>query len=900
MNMSADSLQRIRVLNEAPGFAPLLASFTESTIDQQFNSIATRYPGRMAVIDRGSRLTYAELDQQSNRLADVINEHCGLIPRPVSLLMPQGARAVVAILGILKARKFYVPITCAAQDDWIRGVLGAIEPAMVLTDEDNLELARSVSPTGVICLDLSTVDLSASNGATAMRTGVSEDVAYVFFTSGTTGEPKGVIDTHRNVLHNILRYTNALAIRPDDRMSLIQSPAFSGTVSTLFSALLNGACVFPVDLGRESMGTLAAWLQEQAVTIYHSVPSIFRSLAVGTQEYPSIRVVRLEGDRGSRRDLERFQRHFPEGSVLVNGFGTTETGLVCQFFMDRQTGLENEVLPVGYPSTDMRVQIVDKSGNELPPGEVGEISVSSRYLATGYWRRSDLTDIAFQTVSLDGGFRRYLTGDLGRVAEDGALEHLGREDSNIRFRGHWIVPAVIEEVLVSCPGVDEAAVTVAGNIGNERLIAYVKYKETEAPDVGDLRKRLVARLPRHSVPSRFVGIRELPVTANGKIDRSALPGLDRRRPNLSTRRVSAQSILHMRMIELWRDVLELDEVGILDDFFELGGDSLRAIQMLTGLEILTDRHIPPDILLGNATIEQLADALLRHDDYGSAPDILNAGGDQRPLFFLHGDYLSGGYYVRELARYLGADQPVVSIRPCGLAGDPVPSTYKEMAELHLNQIQAIQPAGPYLLGGTCNGGLVAFEISRLLTQQGETVAQLVMIDASASNLGYRRLWESRALKAVTRFDAKLGERAFLYIRKRLEWWRRHQGQGRLSLGLGLLSRKIGSLFREPALHRGDDSTVPQQRSVGDYWATLRETYQRIDQLYFAMPYEGSVALLWPDESLMERLSEARVWWERICPQIEFHEIQGTNVTCLTRHVQNLAQAIEKVIDRERA
>jgi len=892
--MSADSIQRSRVLNETKNFAPLLASFTESTIVGRFKSVAKKYPDRMAVIDRSSRLTYEELDQQSNRLADVINEHCGALPQAVALLMPQGAPAVVATLGILKARKFYVPVNCAAHEDLIRGVFVAVKPAIVLTDAANLERARSIAPADAISMDFGTLDLHASNISAAIQSGTPEDIAYVFFTSGTTGEPKGVIDTHRNVLHNILRYTNALAIGPTDKMSLIQSPAFSGTVSSLFSALLNGACIYPVDLERESMGTLAAWLKEQKVTIYHSVPSIFRSIADGTEHFPSVRLVRLEGDRGSRRDLERFERHFPEESVIVNGLGTTETGLVCQFFMDRKTGLESETLPVGYPSTDMRVQIVDTNGNELPAGQVGEISVTSRYLALGYWQRPDLTDAAFQTVSADGT-RRYLTGDLGRVAGDRALEHLGRVDSKIRFRGQWLVPAVIEEALVACPGIDEAAVNVKGNIGNERLIAYVKYKDTETPDISDLRKLLVTRLPRYSVPSRFVSVRELPVTAHGKIDRSALPGLDRRRPDLTTPYVSSQSVLHVRLVELWRDVLELDKVGILDDFFDLGGDSLRAIQMLTGLEMLIGQPVPPDILLGNATIEQLADALLQHEDFASAPDILNAGGNRHPLFFLHGDYLSGGYYVRELARHLGVEQPVVPIRPCGLAGEPVPSSYKKMAEFHLRQIRAIQPTGPYVLGGTCNGGLIAFEISRLLFQQGETVAQLVMIDASASNLRYQRFASSPVLKAVANINATLGEQLFLDIRKGLEWWRRHEGHRRLGLGLDLLSRRVRSLFRARAPHRDGDSLDPEQRSVGSHWATLRERYQRIDRLYFATPYEGPLVLLWPQESPTESLSEVRTWWERICPQIEFHEIPGTNVTCLTRHVENLAQVLKAAI-----
>ncbi|MDH3805170.1 MAG: thioesterase domain-containing protein, partial [Gammaproteobacteria bacterium] len=390
-------------------------------------------------------------------------------------------------------------------------------------------------------------------------------------------------------------------------------------------------------------------------------------------------------------------------------------------------------------------------------------------------------------------------------------------------------------------------------------------------------------------------IQELPVTANGKIDRSAFPKLDRRRPKLSTPYVAARGVLHQRLVELWCDVLELDQVGIRDDFFDLGGDSLLAVQMAAGLEILTEQHVPPDLLLGKATIEYLADVLLQNQDFGAAPEIFNAGGNQQTLFFLHGDYLSGGYYTRELARYLGPDRPVAAIRSCGLAGEPIPSSYKEMAEIHLEQIRAIQPTGPYLLGGACNGGLIAFEISQLLAQQGETVARLVMVDASASNLKFQRLRQNLALRALSVVSPKHADQTFLYALALINLMEKHQGHGRLRLVFGRLTRKVRSLFHQWSPDRDDVSIIPEYQSVAGYWANLRQSYQRIDRLYFPAPYEGPVVLLWPQERPNESLSDVRFWWEQTCSRIEFHEIQGDGITCLTRHVDTLAQALEAAL-----
>jgi amino acid adenylation domain-containing protein len=849
----------------------------------------------MAVVDRDSALTYRDLDLESGRLAAVINSHCRVSAQPVALLLPQGARAVVAILGILKARMFYVPFDSAAEKKWLNSVLSDVKPVMVLTDEENAGLARSVSPSETTILEIGDFGLPASDGVEPLQEGDPEDIAYIFYTSGTTGRPKGVCDSHRNVLHNVLRYSNTLAICPEDRLSLVQNPAFSGTVSSLFCALLNGACVLPVDLRRESMGSLADWIREQSVTIYHSVPALFRSIATGAREFPSVRIARLEGDRGSKRDLERFLRHFPESAVVVNGLGTTETGLVCQFFMDRHTNWTGENLPVGYPSEGMQVQIVDADGCELPPGRIGEIVVTSRFLARGYWQRPELTKAAFQALPKDKKIRTYHTGDLGRTSEDGLLEHLGRVDSKARFRGRWIVPAVIEEILASCPGVEQAVVAVGGRLGDDRLIAYLRYQNDNEPSVADLRSQLVAQLPAYSVPSRFVSVRKFPLTANGKLDRSALPKLNRDRPKLSTPYVSSCGPFQRRLVELWSAILDLNKVGIRDNFFDLGGDSLRAAQVVMGLENLIERQVPPDILYGNATIEELADALLRDEDLGVMPEVLNADGELPTLFFLHGDYISGGYYTRELAHHLGCDQPVLPIRPCGFADAPIPASYCEMAEIHVKQIRDIQPKGPYFLAGTCNGGLVALEIARMLAQHGETVSRLIMIDASASNLRYRWLWDNPVMTAARRIDLEMGGRAFLYARYQLDWMRQHRGKGRPKLIVGRLHRKARSLIRgQPPI--GDDLIAgPENQTVGGSWLKLRETYQRIDHLHFPAPYDGPALLLWPREHPTEQLSDVRPWWEQTCTRIEFEDIPGNNVTCLTKYVDHLAQALSAAL-----
>src|SRR4030095_2694489 len=252
--------------------------------------------------------------------------------------------------------------------------------------------------------------------------------AYIFYTSGSTGRTKGVLDTHRSVLHNVMRYTNTLHLAADDRLTLLQGPAFSGAVSSLFGALLNGAACFPFDVGREGADRLPTWLAAECITIYHSVPALFRQVAPHGGALPALRLVRLEGDGASPRDLALLQRHFTRDCVLVNGLGATECGLVRQFFFTPAHPLPEGVVPIGEAVEDMEIAVVGEDGRPVPSGAVGEITVRSRYLAAGYWRRPELTAERFSDAGTERGLRVYRTGDAGRWRADGMLEHLGRPE----------------------------------------------------------------------------------------------------------------------------------------------------------------------------------------------------------------------------------------------------------------------------------------------------------------------------------------------------------------------------------------------------------------------------------------------------------------------------------------
>ena len=588
-------------------FVEFEADAIEQSIPHRFEQQVDRNPEKRSPVQTsGDRLTYAELDAWANRIAHALPEQSGERQEPVGILLTQGASAVAAILGVLKAGKFYVPLDPLFPEARLAHTCAWVGAQVIATDSESFPLARSVvdrSENVVI------VDRLRDGGDHSRHADLAspDDIAYVFFTSGSTGMPKGVFDSHRNVLHNVRRYTNALAINADDRLTLLQSCAFSGSVSSLFGALLNGATIFPFDFARQGPVELGRLLQREQLTIYHSVPSIFRSFLTGSIRFPSVRVIRLEGDRATSLDAELYRRHFGPHCVLANGLGTTETGLCRQYVIDRSTKVADGILPVGYPVEDMEVEVLDEQGIQVEFGEQGEIAVRSRYLAVGYWRRPDLTGAAFR--SEPDGKRTYRTGDLGRMRSDGCLEYLARKDFQLKIRGHRVDIAEVESQLIAVNRVKDAVVTTRERENGEaELVAYVVTDDANPLEATALTSELGRTLPSHLIPTRFLQLDALPVNDSGKVDRNNLPSpaevgrRRRRRPTLP------RTPLEKQLVEIWQDVLNTSPVGLDDSLLDLGGDSLACAVIAARIEEMGYR-VAPDGLVGPTTVAQLADAL---------------------------------------------------------------------------------------------------------------------------------------------------------------------------------------------------------------------------------------------------------------------------------------------------
>ena len=707
------------------GFAEFELEAIEQSIGARFEQQVRQHAACLAVRTRTHQLTYADLNGEANRIAAAILAERGAGPEPVALLFDQGAPLIAAVLAVLKTGKAYVALDPAYPSVRLAAMLDDTGAKLILADETSLATAHALAGGERSLLQ---VDEAPDRGAGDPSVDVPPDaVAYIFHTSGSTGQPKGVYDTHRNVLHNILRYTNALRIGHDDRLTLLQSCSFSGSVSSLFCALLNGAATFPFDVRKEGPQRLAEWLREERITVYHSVPTIFRSFLSGDARFPDVRCIRLEGDRSSRVDVDFFRRHFEPGCLLVNGLGATETGIARQFFIDHETEVDDGVLPVGYPVRDVDVCLLDEGGDQIEIGQIGEVAVRSAYLASGYWGRPDLTEAAFRPDPAGGQVRVYRTGDLGRMRADGCLEYLGRTDSVLKVRGNRIEPAEIETALLRLPELAEVVVTTFEDDRDEvQLVAYLVPSAGARVSATVLHQRLAETLPEFMIPSLFVPLDALPLDANGKLDRRALLPLTMpERP--SSVGNSPRGPLEERITCLFEDVLGLERVGIDESFFDLGGDSLAAAEICAQLGAETGLNLPLSTLLHTPTVETLARRLGSSDAAAVISPLvpIQATGSRPPLFLvsdLTGQVL--GY--AGLARLLGGDQPVWGLQSM-IGADRIPS----LAARSLAEIRRVQPSGPYRLGGWCFGGVVAFEMAHQLHKRGEEVELLALMGISA-------------------------------------------------------------------------------------------------------------------------------------------------------------------------
>ena len=883
-----------------------LAADGAESVHGCFARVARTRPTALAVSTRSMRLTYAELHRRAAGVAAAVAARSPDGSQPVAVMADDPVARIAAMLGVWTAGRPTVVIDAADPGPRVAAILRDAGADLILTD------AGARRDLGCQVLDLSAIP--GLDPGEVVPVSADHPFALVY-TSGSSGIPKAVVRHHRHQLHRTRWMIRSLGLGPGDRMSSLHVPTTAVGLRDVVAGLLAGATVLPFDVRRAGLGELARWLDDEAVSVLCASATAFRHLVASVEpsrRFASVRAVRLGSEPAYRADVDAFRRHFLEEAVLVTGYGATEANGICEYRIGRDTALPSGRVPAGFPADGIELLVVDDAGRPLPVGEVGEVVVRSSFLSPGYWRQPDLTAAAF-AENEGGETRRYRTGDIGRLDADGCLTVFGRRDEQVKVRGYRVHPDEIEAALRDHEAVREAVVVgrpdARGEIG---LVAYVVPVGPGATDAVALRRFLRGRLPAHMVPAAFAILDALPALPSGKVDRAALPEPTGGLGAPACAYVRPRSPIEQRIAELWERLLGEAPVGGDHDFFDLGGNSLVAAAFVTELEATCGRAVPPSMLVEFPTVAGFADALVR--DEVAAPRAvipLRETGGRAPLFFLHGDHRGGGLYCHGLARRLDPGRPFYAVHPHGLGDRSVLPTIEAMAADLLPAIRAARPGGPYALAGYCSGGLVALELARRLRDAGERVERVVLVeakppdgllplvhraDAAAERLGLAPARRARLMARGERHVEALEEGARYYARRARAFARaplavKAQALGRL-LGRGARgsATALGIELRA-ADPRGPTAQVALDAGKRD---AIHEAYHRAIRRYRPPADPGLVAVI---AALESAAHETALGWRAVLPRVVVTAVPGDHMTCLTRHVDALAEALDRALAR---
>jgi amino acid adenylation domain-containing protein len=885
-------VQRIGPTN---AFVEFKREDVEQSIVQRFEEQVAKYPNQTAVRTKSQTLSYEALNQAANRLARAIlaeSEGAG----SVALLLEYDTPAIVAILAVLKAGKICVSLELSYPDERADFILRDSHATLIVTDNKNLSTAQRLGQQLAHLINIDEIDanLSADNLGIAIS---PDAAASILYTSGSTGQPKGVVLQHRSILHNAMKFTNGCHIGADDRVTVLASFATGQGTEATFLALLNGATLCVIDIKQEGMKRLAARLEKEQITVFVSTVTVFRHFVAslsGNEEFPHLRLIRIGSEQIRKSDIELYKKHFSRRCLLGIFFSATETGNMTQLYVDHDTEIPGSTVPVGYPAPDLEILLLDEGGKEVGFDEIGQIAVRSKCLALGYWGRPDLTQAKFLPDPDGGGRRLYLTGDLGRMSETGCLEYLGRNDLQVKIRGYRVETGEVERALLQLDAFKEAAVIAREDTtGDRRLVAYIVPSKDDVPTTRAIREALKKKLPHYMIPSNFVFLDVLPVAPNGKVDRRALPAPAYGRADLDITFVPPKDGLELQLSKIWETVLGIQPIGARDNFFELGGHSLHVLQLTAQIETTFNKSLPPSILFQAPTIAQLA-SILRQEKwsrswYSLAP--IQPSGSKPPFFWIHGE-LSYAF----LPQYLGPDQPLYGLTHQAEDGRPaLYTTVEDIAAHYLSEIRMIQPQGPYFLGGYCFGSVVALEIAKRLKEEAQEVPLLVLLDPRCIKQCKLPNPPPPSINSESfgaRMDRHLQHFLSLEPRHRLMYiW--EKAKGKISQFKATVTSPVERVAKRIACKIYFSLGRPLTPSLHGRYIT--DLYNRALRQHTLRPYHAPVTLF-----LTKEHHNDPVDWRVLTPErIETHEIVGDHFEIL-REPQLRAWAEQLKIDLTRA
>ncbi|MFC2023657.1 AMP-binding protein [Chloroflexota bacterium] len=871
----------------------------ETSVPARFERVAARFPQQVAIKTNSEAISYAALNKAANRIAHGASSRSSS-PEPTALLLEHGAWPVAAILGILKSGKFYLALDPSHPTDRLRTIVRNAGADLIVTNSRNLNLALQLAAdeSAVMNIDAIPGDVPDTNGHISIK---PDDSFGLFYTSGSTGQPKGILHNHRHILHRAMTLAKAYQLGPTDRMPLTVSCSWLWSVAAIFGTLLNGGRLYPYDTRLSSIRDLLNLLVTEEITVFGILPSVFRQISAvltskaagrSSSSLPNLRLLSVGTEPIYGSEVDLWRGFLEPECVLANVLACSEAGVLAWDFVDLGQRVQDGTMPVGYAAPDKEITLTDELGRPVAPGEIGEIVVRSPYLFSGYWKKPDLTRAVLQPDPDGSGIASYSTGDLGFLQADGRLVVTGRKDRQVKVRGNTVQPAEVEMILLDHHRIREAVVTTHTYSRGQQLVAHlIPYGDTR-PTSGELRTYLKELLPEFAIPAVFDYVDNLPRTPHGKVDLQALPAPDLSRRHLTKPFVAPQGTLEEALLSIWSDTLGIPDVGAEDDFFELGGDSLLASRLCLEIESRLGRTVTPPVLAEAPTLARLAAAIEHEKQAATRGSVvpLRQGGAHPPLFFVHG--IGGGVldYIPTI-RHLKPGRPVY-----GLATDHLDfakaqsASFEGLAATYANEIVTFRPSGPYLLAGYSYGGIVAFEIARQLVTQGHRVAMLGIIDCPAPGAYYSSFPLRPAVVAPFLNNLPRWLRAFLRL-----------GPKRMLDTMKGKGRAVQERIRARLDHGAPTSTWIAQLDLSqadEAKIAFMHQQSRLLADYVPGEYPGPVTLFRArTQPLFCSFSPHMGWEPLVRDGLEIKDIPGTHHDLLSSHAHGLAERLQKTLDR---
>lgn len=847
---------------------------------------ATKAPESLAVISDEATLTYGELHDRANRLALALRRLEIVPDLPVGVAIDRTADLPVVLLGIMKAGGAYLPLDPHGPLERLTFMLHNSQAPILVTQRRFIKDLSEYQGI-IVCLD-DVLDDGFHDGAHVDFPDLTispSNLAYIIFTSGSTGEPKGVEVEHRSLVNFLHSMSRRLAVIHTDIFLAVTSITFDIAALELFLPLSVGARVVLVS-GEEARDgrRLIECLRTSEATVMQATPSTWRMLLqAGWQGNKNLKIL-CGGEVLTRELAEELLKRSRE---VWNLYGPTETTI---WSTAHKVCSGDGPIPIGRPIDNTRVLILDKKSQLAPVGITGELYIGGEGTARGYMGRSDLTAERFKHNSLGRSEERmYKTGDLARWRPDGSIEYLGRDDQQVKIRGVRMELQEIECRLNQIPEIHQSVVlAVETTQSDKKLVAFVVPSTDQNLDIESVRYSLQSFLPATMVPSEFVLLSKLPLTANGKVDRKALLPMRGKLSVHQKPKALPENNLQRQLINIWECLLDIQGVGIDDNYFDLGGHSLLALQLFMEIERLTEIRLPFVTLFKAPTIRELVLILQDSNPPANWQSIvpIQSTGRRAPLFVVPG---IGGNVVgfHELVQLLDDDQPFYGLQSRGLDGETEPfTTVEDIAAHYVREIQIVQSTGPYFLAGACIGGIIAFEMAQQLSAQGHKVAFLALLETWPPHSLRVSRWSVPNFIRPTAFFLEVAFRIVVHILGA----RREDRLPRIYKAV----RGLREMVQRRDVYRGDREVRFRDK--------VSEANRKAAATYHPKPFAGRIELIIASKRKVNPPKDTRLsWCDLALGGHSVDEIPAENTGDLFRkpNVTFLAEKLKKLLSQAR-